>query len=243
MKKFLRKAFKITKPSGATWVEWGQWRLATKTAHPIGWFFTETLPVIFSEITRPIWKIQYWAKYNIFDKRNIVKTKLKSGYWDARERILFANFSILVDFVEIDKASRNHEFLDSHVKNWRWFHVFRRRIPQAGIDYLLWETTLDDPSLGSLTSSPLQAQKAREVLELYYWWKIQRPNRLDPHESSGWSRWCNIQDTNGNNVLNFNTSSFEQHLLAKSMHIEDYYDREDDENLIRLMNIRQGLWV
>ena len=50
----------------------------------------------------------------------------------------------------------------------------RFKKPELGIEYLLWESSLDDPSMPIHEQSPIQAAAAREKLELYKWW-INRP--------------------------------------------------------------------
>jgi len=71
-----------------------------------------------------------------------------------------------------------------------------RRCPEAGLAHLEWASGLkidqdwvdnEDPSYGQPTSQALAAQ---QIIALYKWWKIERPKRPDPMDSSGWSDYC-----------------------------------------------------
>jgi hypothetical protein len=86
---------------------------------------------------------------------------------------------------------------------------------------------------------------------LYRWWKEVYPNRPDAHDASGWSRYCELKrKEHGENGLSFMKESKDPELralgdaaLIKSHEIEQAYDAEDEEMMIRLIKIRNGLWT
>jgi hypothetical protein len=96
-----------------------------------------------------------------------------------------------------------------------------------------------------------QAVKAQEVLDLYRWWKDVYPNRPDPHDASGWSEYCELKrKEHGETGLSFmkesknpETRALGDRALKKTHEIEQAYDDEDTEMLIRLIKVRHGLWT
>jgi hypothetical protein len=169
-----------------------------------------------------------------------------------------------VDFVEIEQAW-HHVMWDEKArvkyetpwwqKNWffRWGKVWR--CPDAGVEYLVWASGLkqdgnwgvdkDSKHFGEPTH---QAITAKELLELYKWWKYARPQRPDPMDASGWTAYCELRRKNGNDFLDFEDKSPEEAemsraALDKSTEIETAYNTEDEEMMIRLIKIRQGLWT
>jgi hypothetical protein len=126
-------------------------------------------------------------------------------------------------------------------------------MPEAGLDYLRWEMTLAAPDIdehGIDHSSPKQAETAREIVQLYTWWKEDRPHRIDPHIRSGWSALCERRRTEGNDgfLASLRSRSNEEReetsrILDECNRIEAAYDAEDEEMLIRLIKIRRHLWT
>ena len=145
-----------------------------------------------------------------------------------------------------------------------WF-TSEKRHPLAGIAYLEWEMSLikdeswyggdrdaitkakESGEFGKMTSQALAAQ---EQFVLYHWWKNIRPNRPDPYDASGYSEYFKKLETqSGSNFLVGLETQTED--LAKEGHmcsvkcteIEEAYDKEDEEMLIRLIKIRKSLWT
>jgi hypothetical protein len=93
-----------------------------------------------------------------------------------------------------------------------------------------------------------QAETAAELLELYRWWKITRPARLDPYEASGWTAYCEARRAGGNDFFDLADKSKEERQQSNKAHklldkIERSYEKEDEAMMIRLIKIRQGLWT
>ena len=74
------------------------------------------------------------------------------------------------------------------------------------------------------------------------------PNRPDPMDASGWSDYCEQRRLAGEDILDFEDRTPEQEeqsrrALDLSHEIEDKYNQEDEEMMIRLIKIRQSLWT
>jgi hypothetical protein len=192
---------------------------------------------------------------------------IKPGDWcDVGNRFLPCLFNELVEFVEVELAWWHIAWADPAEKAkynapfyaTGWFRWRTWRCPQAGLDNLDWQRSLrhnvddgwqeGDPNIGELTP---QAVKAQEVLDLYRWWKDVYPNRPDPHDASGWTEYCDRKrQEHGETGLSFFKESKNPELralgdaaLKKTTEIEQAYDDEDTEMLIRLIKVRHGLWT
>ena len=101
-------------------------------------------------------------------------------------------FNELVDFVEVETAWSNiawdkkaREKYNPPFYAWGWFRWRTWRCPEAGIDHLKWAMELtneewletDKKHEAVLTG---QAKAAKEIFELYTWWKEVYPNRRNP---------------------------------------------------------------
>ena len=192
---------------------------------------------------------------------------IKPGQWcDVGNRFLPCMFNELVDFVEIETAWSHIAWSDKEDRKkynppfWAsgWFRWRVWRSPQAGLDNLKWQSELrhnvddgwaeGDPNIGKLTP---QAEKAIEILALYKWWTEVYPNRPDAHDASGWSEYCELKrKEHGETGLSFmkessnpETRALGDVALKKTHEIEQAYDAEDEEMMIRLIKIRHGLWT
>jgi hypothetical protein len=192
---------------------------------------------------------------------------IKPGTWcDVGHRFLPCLFNELVDFVEVELAwwhlvwAEKEEREKFNAPWWRfgWWNLRLWRCPQAGLENLEWQRNLrwkeedceeGSPNIGQLTP---QAVAAQEILDLYQWWTVTYRNRPDPHEASGWSDYCNAKrEENGNDsILSFLKETNNPTLRAagdvalKKLHeIEAAYEQEDEDMMIRLIKIRQGLWT
>ena len=178
------------------------------------------------------------------DKTHYLQTRLPRGeYQEIETRMLHGMFETLVDFIEIEKAWMQVVFDNDAWKKYgypRWYHFrvlrwFKKfRCPQAGLDHLAWEMTLGD-------ESPYQAKAAREQLELYTWWKHDRPKRPDPEDASGWGHWCECFGFGSK--LTEAEKEVQKSLIERYADIEEQYHKEDEEMLIRLVKVRRSLWT
>jgi len=91
-----------------------------------------------------------------------------------------------------------------------------------------------------------QALGAKEVFELYTWWKTARRLRPDPYDVSDWSDYYEKRHKDIESL--FEDKSEEEKaesraILDKMNSIEKAYDEEDEAMMIRLIKIRHSLWT
>jgi hypothetical protein len=252
--------------------EWDEWYDTAEKAHPIRYWIAENaLDAIQNFITFPVRKI-YDAKYYI-NNRWVTRTHcltahardIRPGSWcDVGNRFLPCLFNELVDFVEVELAWWHIAWADKDVREkyktpfwaYGWFRWRTWRCPQAGLDNLEWQRNLrwseneceeGSPNIGTLT---YQAIKAQEILDLYTWWTTTYRNRPDPYDASGWTEYCELNRLQNDGKLSWDVAkdSIELQEMSTRTHeklreIEESYEKEDEEMMIRLIKIRQGLWT
>ncbi len=261
------------KPHAETAAGWSEWRKAAKKSHPFRfWLAEEGLDKLQNFLLWPSDKyndIRYYIKNRWVVKSNSLTAHPRDivpGRWcDVGNRFIPCLFNELVDFIEIEKAwSQVHwnDYAKKYNAPAKWhrrynpFHVWR--CPEAGIDHLKWEMQLVDETAASddiFASAPThQAIAAREQYELYKWWTEVRPARPDPYEVSGWTDILintrpKDEDDDGfmASLDSSNATPEEQktriQALEEIRELEDKYEREDEEMLIRLIKIRNSLWT
>ena len=263
------------KPKAETGEGWNKWNKQAKKSHPFRyWLAEEGLDIIQNTIFYPSDKI-YDLKYYI-NNRWVTRTHsltahvrdIRPGNWcDVGNRFLPCLFNELVDFVEIELAWW-HIAWDEDARNkfvapwwaWGWFRWRTWRNAECGLANLDWQSKLivddnyadkDHPDFGKPTH---QAIKAQEILDLYTWWTIERPKRVDPHEASGWSAYCDERredkDEDGEPYGLFGRDEKtpeEKERVSKMLDechkIEQAHETEDEEMMIRLIKVRNGLWT
>jgi hypothetical protein len=237
------------------------------------WLAEEGLSHLQDFVTWPIRKIydvKYYVNNRWVTRTHSLTAHpkdIKPGEWcDVGNRFLPCLFNELVDFVEVELAWWHIAWADPEEKAkynapfWAtgWFRWRTWRCPQAGLDNLDWQRSLrhdvdsgwqeGDPNIGKPTP---QAVKAQEVLDLYRWWKDVYPNRPDAHDASGWSEYCELKrKEHGDTGLSFmkesanpETRALGDAALTKTHEIEQAYEDEDTEMMIRLIKVRHGLWT
>jgi hypothetical protein len=230
------------------------WRLFNKEykeVAPIRYWLTNDFKKIFVyPIKRNASAIKWWILYRTTERYHVVETGLKPGYHEVDTLMLNVNFNILKNFVETELAHRsywsseknNSTWCEKHMPFYRVFFPFRR--PDLGLQHLDWASTLDDPSIPPHERSVTQAQDAREIKILYKWWVEDRPNR---------KKYEHIDyDEQGLGLLGFfddefdkNATDYKAHIAAMEEENEKRkeWEEEDQEMLIRLINIRSSLWT
>ena len=261
------------KLSAGTAEQWDEWTTHAQMKHNFRyWLAEEGLSHLQDFVTWPIRKI-YDVKYYI-NNRFVTRTHsltahprdIEPGQWcDVGNRFLPCLFNELVDFVEIETAWI-HILWDKEALGkydapfWAtgWFRWRTWRSPQAGLDHLDWAMTLTmgadwgteetDPKYGQPTQ---QAVNAREIKDLYLWWTTVYPNRPDPYEASGWSKYCELKrKEHGETGLSFmkdsadpDTKALGDSALNTVQEIESAYEAEDTEMMTRLIKVRGSLWT
>ena len=261
------------KLSAGTSEEWDDWTDRAKGYHPVRyWLAEEGLGHLQDFVTWPIRKI-YDIKYYI-NNRWVSRTHsltahardIKPGQWrDVGNRFLPCLFNELVDFVEIESAWSHIAWGDKEARAkydppfWAsgWFRWRTWRSPQAGLDHLDWAMTLKFDEDWFDKENPLynqptpQAERAKELKELYVWWTTVYPNRPDPMDASGWSDLCERRRLANPkkgfmSMLSDRTEEEREEsrlALDLSSKIEREYDEEDEAMMIRLIKIRDALWT
>lgn len=262
---WLRKTvFKIQKPVALGWGEWDKWDANLKQSRPVAFFITETLPKWLEQIPKHsveyIYNIQCWIS-NYTNHTHGLRSTLKKGQWhEFDERVLHSLFDSFVDFIECEEASNhiswsNKEQAAQYKIRWYERYWITRlgkpwRCAQAGIDHLKWEMTLKEDDTGCLSQ---QAVTAMEKMTLYTWWKDIRPARKNEWDESGLRAFWDAMDLKygghgewmvfGNKSLTALESKMYYELSEKNSNLEKLRQEEDDEMLIRLINIRGKLWT
>jgi hypothetical protein len=162
---------------------WNLFNIEFKEKAPIRYFFARNFQSMFVWPIRHKWRqIDYCLYVRLISRRHIVRTGLKPGYIDAPERMLYANFAILVDAIEKEMGSsvflqdiEEISFWERYVPYYNnWFPELKK---QRGLARLKADSEMDDPSLHPSHRDPIRAAQARELTELYKWW-LARPSRM-----------------------------------------------------------------
>lgn len=221
---------------------WGKREAKLKSWFPIRYFVWDTLPDFWRYKIARRWRDgRYWIRYRTTDKYHVVNTGLSPNYYDPDIRMLHVNFQILKDFVEIELASMNSAMSDKDEdediskglrrfgKLLRWRRRKQIRDPKGGLEHLEWEIN---------ETSGHQQSNALEKKTLYLWWTDIRPNRAESLSTP--LVWANKEDEEGLAGVLKGTNS---HLYKMSHKLDEFYEREDDEMLERLMRVRKSLWT
>jgi hypothetical protein len=205
------------------------------------------------EIILPIkWKydaVCNWIRFRTYDKYHVVNTGLKPNYYDFDTRMLHVNFNMFRDFIECEKARLN--WCTGKKQNVKWYQklpfywkFIEFRSPEDGLKYLEWEMTLDDPSLPPHEQSPEQAALAREQFVLYKWWTQDRPSREEEsfvdYSDQGLGIMGVLDDDFDRNAADYLNA---KKVIQKNNDLQDQWEKEDEEMLIRLVKIKGSLWT
>lgn len=252
---------------------WNDWHKTAKKSHPIRyWIAEEALDAVQNFIWWPvdkIYSIKYYINNRWVSKTHALTSNLKRGQWHEFEtRLLHSMFDELVNYVEIEEAWSNVAW-DKEAREkyrppfyaWGWLRWRTWRSAEAGLDKLKWASTLTneewlEEDKKHLAEPTHQAKTAKELLFLYDWWKNVYPNRLDPHEASGWTEWCERrrakikeQDPDSDRMFldleneTEDEKSESRRILDLTYKIEEEQHQEDEEMMIRLIKIRRGMWT
>lgn len=257
------------KPGAATGQGWREWREAAQASHPIRyWIVEEGLDAVQNFVNWPADRldaVRYYINNRWITRSHALTAHprdIQPGEWrDVGNRFLPCLFNELVDFVEVEQAWHHVAWdRDARAKfavPWhRRFLRFRTwRSPEAGLAYLDWASSLKldahmgvDPGSAEYGQPTHQAMAAREIRELYMWWREIYPNRPDVYDASGWSDYCERRRAAGYEILDLEDKSEAEAeqcrtALDKSHEIEKAYDDEDEAMMIRLIRVRDSLWT
>ena len=256
-------------PGALTSSDWKKWHEQAQAAHPVRYWLADDgldyLQRFVFYIPDQLHELKYYINNRWITQTHALRAHprdIKPGTWrDVGDRILPCLFNELVDFVEVELAWWHIAWSDKDERKkykapfwatgwWRW-RTWRCR--QAGLDNLAWQMTCDnrdytqedDPNYGQLTQ---QAHNAAEILALYTWWTEERPQRPDPYEVSGWTAYCERKWNKGGSVLDILDDDSNEKVSTTAMHkimndLDDKYEKEDEDMMIRLIKIRSALWT
>lgn len=266
-----RDVFKIDKPRALPIKKyseedetWDDWYERIEAEHPIAFWITEDLPTLIDKVrnffNEPFSNLRSYC-YNRFNhKCHYLPTGLEPGkYFEVDTRILHGLFGTLVAFVESELAWMHAICHEDEFEPECDRSLFKQyRCKAAGLAHLEWEMTLTnkdfvkpgEPGYGEPTH---QAIAAKEIYELYNWWTVVRPSRPDP--------WKGYMDFINEMKAKYPTTDkprrlFENdrdwtleerqkkhELYMSKAKIEQSYDIEDEEMMIRLIKARRSLWT
>lgn len=253
------------KPRAGTSREWREWKQTAKSAHPVRfWLAEEGLDYVQDFLKWPINRlhsVKYYINNRWVSRTHTLTSTLEKGKWhEFNTRLLHCMFDEMVNYVEVEEAWSNILWDEDARKKYKapfyavgWFRSRTWRCPEAGLDKLKWAAKLTneewlDDDRKHLAEPTHQALTAQELLVLYNWWKNVRPNRPDPHDASGWTDICEGRRKSGRDFLDFEDRSDQEaadssRALDLCHEIEERYEQEDEEMMIRLIKIRRGMWT
>lgn len=230
--------FKTASSASGEW--WDRRDDMLRRRAPVRYFLQHDLPIVVKRQKHRLNDAWWKVRHRTTDRFHIVNTGLKPGYYEINDRMLHAMFALLVEYVEVGLASKNYDSKLATPK-------------ERGVEYLDWE--INDPQC----AGP-QADTAATVKDLYLWWTVERPARLD-----SWSApeiWPNRRKEEDDDPLFFrfmgvklgrrrrrfrlgtrNRPDSERESGDLARRLEDFYDFQDTEMLVRLAAIRRGLWT
>lgn len=263
-----------TKLKAGTSEEWNEWEARAKSAYPVRWWLAEEgldhLQKFIMWPTDKLYAIKYYVNNRWITKTHALTahpSNIKPGDWcDVGNRFLPCMFNELVDFVEVELAwwhlawEGQEERKKYNMPWWAsgWWRVRAWRCAQAGLDNLAWQMSITakedyglNPGDKGYGEPTLQAKNAAEILALYKWWTEVYPNRPDPYDASGWSKYCDLrreEEGEGMRWIGVESKNPETRKLGKksldlSHKIEAQYEKEDEQMMIRLIRIRNSLWT
>jgi hypothetical protein len=223
MNKF-KNWFEMYPPEFAEWDDWIKIDKQNKIKYPVRYWLNESLiPNTWWPVTRFYDKTTSYIRFGFTEKLYLIDTKLSHGYYDSDERMLHGMFSLLVDFVEIEKAWMEYICNRDYKRPW-WKLTSRFRNREYGLAYLDWEITL----IGSEHDNG-QGEDAQIIKDLYLWWTETRPKREDPYYLM--DEWDDM-------------SKEEKGSVSKQINeIETREYNEDSEMLKKLIDVRSSLWT
>lgn len=220
----------------------------------------------YRKLLTPLHDAERWIAYRTYEKYHTVNTRLSPGYYDKDVQMLHACFSLLEDFIEIELSSGVwganpgdkigwKQYLLREI-SWPWPINYLKppfRSRKLGLEYLEF-ISLEVNSVDKDRAAWLQ------IKDLYLWWKDKRPNRKDHNEVSGLNRyWDEINNKYNGEIHYFEPTSsglaFEMkiklteeedkklgELSVAAGLLAEAYDKEDQEMLQKLVEVRRFMW-
>jgi len=213
------------KPEIGTSENWTTWLTNVKRDRPVRYFISNTVFDLSQKVLMfPVDTVKNIRCY--IRNRFVLRTNsltadskfIKPGTWvDLGDRFVYCLFAELERFVETECAYMNE--------------LKKPKDKSAGVSYLLWASSLTQDWLDStdenFTKPSAQAIAAKEILELYFWYKDVLKNRRDPYDYYDYKASGDAKLT----------------MLDKISEVELAYEVEDSTMLQRLIAVRKHLWT
>jgi hypothetical protein len=200
---------------------------------------------------------------------HLMNTKLKPGsYYEFDTRLIHGAFETFIDFIDSECASymlaiSNDEFIEKVVKKYlietyqyfppgkadaiiNEFKELKRKKPWFSFKPFRNETL----GLAHIVSEieefreehPSQSERAREMLELYTWWKKDYLTRKDSYEIY-FPISEEKDDVEDEEEINYELTDEKRAIYKKIDELEKSREAEDTEMLIRLIKLRRSIWT
>ncbi len=134
----------------------------------------------------------YWINARFLDKYWQVDTKLnRNHYHEVDTRLLYACFSLLENFVEVELKHFQRKCLEKDGDGVTYLMQHQYEVYDTG---MLWEGATDTDVkevFGEKAYTPTEMSKARkELLDLYHWWKLREHTRShQKFDHTMWDKW------------------------------------------------------
>lgn len=195
--------------------------------------------------------------YRTVRRYNVIKIRdLEPNYYDKDTILLHGIMQVLVDYVEIELASvYNHQCAKSELNlkerlhsilHWRLRSAELIRSREKGLKVLDYMIKPHDDILNVEESK--SSMFAKQVKDVYIWWKELRPRRRSPEVESGYMSIYNIL------VKKYGKSFSVNHLehvekreyknaLSKLNMVEVQQLHEDKEHMKKVVQFSNHLWT
>lgn len=198
--------------------QWAQWKIEARARNPIRYWVAETA-------LRKLEKVIIWPSQQLDN----VKNYLQNRY-----------------------VSKTHVLISNTLRPGMWYE-FDTRLLHCAFDGLVNFVEGEFTNHGLMVDStddldsPEEIIK-REILDLYNWWKTDRPARPDPFDVSGYRKiYARKRAANigiGQTVPESIISKEEiQNALKVNRETRVKYHEEDQQMLIRLVKISSSMWT
>lgn len=168
VKMFLNKNYKDA-------YTWEDWKRDMKQIKPIRYFYFETCSNFFNKIVYKLRNFIYYMKSNTYKKQHFLdlrqpkysQLEYRYGYCDVRQKMIYANFNLLCEFVE---------------KSYNGVWDIQKRIN--------WLTENHPYCVEEISF-------LNKAIDLYHWWKIDVQNKYrELHSASNKSEiLCDVEDS------------------------------------------------
>jgi hypothetical protein len=210
------------KPHYLSFEGWDNWRKELKAKHSWRyWFAEEFLDTLQNIVYFPgdlWWSIQCEYRNRFVNHTHALVSKLPRGEWyDMDTRILHCLFdAFCYEFCEGEIGGRSGK------KNEKGKEGFYR--------YVAWaENSVNE----EYPCPDHQIEAAKQFRELYEWWTIHRPNRKDPMDF--------YEEKENKNPISHYLDKKQRYKQAEEL--EEQYEKEDTEKLIKLIELRGSMWT